>query len=134
MYFKHTVYQPQVNQDKDNANWLALQFAIALACGQRSVKVKTDVPITTTSAQSITIDTPQFIKYLMDAVTVGAIGGVIKYDGAVTIGDTTPAATFTFSDEGNTMTVTFTPTTTGTLSEVRVSATNFTLTQVIVEE
>ena len=88
MYFKQTLYQPQENQDKDNANWAALQFAIAIASGQRAVLTTiSNGPTLATGSQQLTINKPQFCKYCEDAVTVKALSGAATYTASVLVGE-----------------------------------------------
>ena len=137
MYFKHTLYQPQENQDKDNANWTALQFAIAIASGQRAVRINIpNGPVLKTGSQKLTINKPQFCKYCEDAVTVMALSGFVTYTATVLIssGDSPLTAKSTAIDStDNTITITFNPTTAGTLTGVIVTVGGITIPEQILE-
>ena len=136
MYFKNTLYQPQENQDKDNANWTALQFAIAIASGQRAVSITIpNGPVLKTGSQTITINKPQFCKYCEDAVTVGALIGSPRYTATVVIMGTSPetAESTKIDSTDNTITITFNLKTTGTLTKVVVNVGNIMIPPQILE-
>lgn len=133
MYFKQTLYQPQENQDKDNANWTALQFAIAIASGQRVVLTTIpNGPTLTTGSQTLTINKPQFCKYCEDAVTVKALSGAVSYTAAVLVGGKSFPSTAIDSTD-NTITITFNPTTAGTLTGVVITVGGVTIPTQILE-
>lgn len=133
MYFKQTLYQPQENQDKDNANWTALQFAIAIASGQRAVLTTVpNGPTLTTGSQQITISKPQFCKYCEDAVTVKALSGAVTYTASVLVGGKSFASTAIDSTD-NAITITFNPTTAGVLTGVVVTVGGITIPSQILE-
>lgn len=133
MYFKHTIYQPQANQDKDNANWTALQFAIAIASGQRAVLTTiANGPTIATGSQTLTINKPQFCKYCEDAVTVKALSGAVTYTASVLVGGKSFESTKIDSTD-NTLTITFNPTTTGALTGVVVTVGGITIPTQILE-
>ena len=137
MYFKHTLYQPQENQDKDNANWTALQFAIAIASGQRAVHITIpNGPVLKTGSQKLTINKPQFCKYCEDAVTVMALSGIVNYTATVLIrgnSSSYTAASTAIDSTDNTITITFNPTNTGTLTGVIVTVGGITIPKQILE-
>ena len=137
MYFKHTLYQPQENQDKDNANWTALQFAIAIASGQRAVHITIpNGPVLKTGSQKLTINKPQFCKYCEDAVTVMALSGIVNYTATVLIrgnSSSYTAASTAIDSTDNTITITFNPTNTGTLTGVIVTVGGITIPKEILE-
>ena len=137
MYFKHTLYQPQENQDKDNANWTALQFAIAIASGQRSVLITIpNGPVLKTGSQTLTINKPQFCKYCEDAVAVQAMSGPVTYTATVLVSNGASSKTFpstAIDSTDNTITITFNPTTTGTLTGVIVTVGGITIRSQILE-